>query len=426
MNSLHEEKLLNGVTVYLYPMPQAKYYCLYVGFRAGPLYESAEESGLSHFLEHMLFRKSRNISELVQKIERAGFYVNAYTSTDKIVGHVSGNGDLKQIIEYMYELVCEPDFVNDHVVIEKEVVKQEFRDSKQDIGDTVDDDWVSNVFPGHPVTKPILGTMNAIQEFSLAKVESIYQRLVKGSNLVVVLTGKFDLGEAKDSIAKSFSKIEMGLRPKTPPLEYNSNQARSGYKQCKTSESFVSIGFFHGQGVVSQRENYIGDLASEVFGEGMSSPLFKIVRDRHGLCYSIGSSSYEDTHDTHWFMIDAVLSHKKIAPLFCAVKEAMDEVKHSGIDVEDFQGVIKKSQLGFELYYESPKSCANSIISYVLEEDPSKYHFHTYEEAIGIINSIRVDEINSFLNERIFVTKPVIRLIVPKSVKVDMNQLFIF
>ncbi|WP_394832115.1 insulinase family protein [Pendulispora rubella] len=288
----------NGLRVVAVPQPQLHraHAGLYV--RVGSRYETAENNGLSHFLEHMLYRgtdRLKNAHEVNLAFESLGGYLYAATQTDFGVFSVTLPPEsLAAACGLFSEVMHRPAFCD--IEIEKGIVCEEILEDLDDEGRQVDADNISRalIYGSHPLGFTITGGEQNVRSFNEAMLREHYARHYTAANSVLVFSGAVDADAAIELGVKNFSDLPRGehIVPTPPPLTQKKPRLRIVENMSSQTELRVCFR------TISDRakERSAMDMFMRIIDDGMSTRLYHRICDSQGLCYDVGASfdGYED------------------------------------------------------------------------------------------------------------------------------------
>ncbi len=302
----------------------------------GSRHETELDNGVSHFIEHLVFKgtPSRSADEINREIDLLGGASNAYTSKETIClyGRVLAE-NLGRLLALFGDLATEalPSGVEEEVERERRVILSEIRaveDSPEDLVGQLSD----NVFFGdHPLAMPIAGSAPAVGRLGLGEIRDHYRSHLVASGMVVAAAGKLDHEELVGLVSRHLGRIPAGQAPSSarPP----SPQRASKVVERDLEQVQVTLS---APGVSGRDPRWAAaELFSTIVGDGYSSRLFREVRDRRGLVYSIFSSLTSYT-DTGRFDVSFGVVPQKL-------EETLDVVSHELAEVRD--GRISRSEL---------------------------------------------------------------------------------
>ncbi len=283
----------NGVTVLVDRMADVRSFSLGFFVRAGSATEPAARQGLSHFLEHLLFKRTRRRSnaEIAREIDRLGGDVDAFT-TREYTGFYCRTLDTRfaEALDLVADVVLSPAFGAADVEVERGVILEEIGEANDNPEDLAHENFVRAFWKDHPLGAPILGTEKTIRAIRLDDIYRYYRSRYVPGQLVVAVAGRVDEAEALRAIERVFRRrTRRGRRlPEARPRAPRSH--RHARIQSKPGLEQAHLCFGMAASSQASGRRFAGALFDTVLGGGMSSRLFQQVRERRGLVYTIGSS----------------------------------------------------------------------------------------------------------------------------------------
>lgn len=262
----------------------------------GARYETKENNGISHFLEHMLFKgtKTRSPKQIAEEIENVGGYMNAYTTNETTAYYVKVlKQNIKEGIDVLSDMLLNPIFSD--IDKEKQVVQQEINQVYDTPSDIVFDYFQENCFPDQNLGMPVLGKAEIVNSITKEELYNYLMKYFSNGKLVISAAGAVNHKELEDLISETFI-AHISDRPDTITPQSAKYEGSSFTENRKSIEQTQMIIGFEGATRESE-EYYLLSVFSSILGGGMSSKLFQEIRENRGLVYSIYSflSSFKDT-----------------------------------------------------------------------------------------------------------------------------------
>ena len=287
------EVLEDGVTVLVDPMPDVRSFSLGFIVRSGSGQEPASRQGLSHFLEHLLFKRTRRRTnvEIARVIDRLGGEVDAFTTRD-YTGFYGRTLDVRfaEAFDLLGDVVLSPAFSTADVEVERGVILEEIGEANDNPEDLAHENFVRTFWKGHPLGAPILGTTETVRAIRREDLYRHHRTHYGPENLVVAASGRVRAAEVLRAVERLFRRRPRTSRRATRRLESAPRphphvlvRRRRGLEQAH-----ICIGMAAARH--ASRRRHAAALLDVVLGGGMSSRLFQEVRERRGLVYTIGSS----------------------------------------------------------------------------------------------------------------------------------------
>ena len=272
----------------------------YAGFaiNAGTRDERADQPGMAHFVEHMLFKgtEKRKAWHILNRMEKVGADLDAYTNKEETVLYsVFLNEHLNRAVELMADLVFHSTFPQAEIEKETDVIIGEIQSYEDTPSDLIFDGFEDLIFSGHALGRDILGNANALKGYTTADALAFYHKFYVPENMVFFVTGRYDMKQVVRYVEKAVEEI-----PQTP-LDYvrlspSSYVAREEVQHRDTHQAHVIMGSRAYEGH-SKKKLMLYLLTNLLGGTGMNSRLNVALREKRGLVYEVeaNSTSYTDT-----------------------------------------------------------------------------------------------------------------------------------
>ncbi|MCB0345392.1 MAG: insulinase family protein [Bdellovibrionales bacterium] len=329
--SVHKTVLENGVRVVVDRIEHSSSVCVCVGVLGGLRSESPESAGITHLLEHVLFRRTATKSSktVAKIIDSFGGDINGYTDTDGmyLYAHVPKQ-QAGAALRFLGELLLSPTFTDEDVELEKEIIKQEILDAHDNPPTVIYEAFCELMWSGSQLALPIYGSIDTVGSFDRRALQELRESSLCGKKVLIAAAGAVDQQEFVDVCRELFENFDMGSEPSREQVACSHGFA---VKPQSVGQSYLTLGFPWEH--LSSESYYQGLVASYIVGEMMSSRLFQKVREEHGLAYDI--SSEIDAHiDTAALLINLAAEPKNMQRAVELVMEQLDDVKQSILDEE--------------------------------------------------------------------------------------------
>ncbi len=341
----------NGIRVVAERMTGVKSISIGLWVAIGSRDETPDEQGISHFLEHMFFKgtERRSAQEIARKIDTIGGEINAFTSRETTTFYARVLDDhLHHAVDILSDNFHHSLFDSREIAKEKEVVTEEIKMAEDDPEDLVHELHLMEVWKGHPLSRPILGTRETVSSMTRKGIVHFLARTYDPKRIVISVAGHFEMASLLKLIAKSFENYvcpQIHWVPRKPPLMRPSVQAVArNLEQTHLCWSLQGLPDTH-------PDRYALHVLNAIVGGSVSSRLFQEIRERRGFVYSIYSSiiAYQDGGLMTFYAATRPQNMLKVSDL--VVKE-IKGLKKKGIDaieLEEAKNHIKGSMmLGME------------------------------------------------------------------------------
>jgi predicted Zn-dependent peptidase len=287
----------NGISLITETMPHVRSVALGVWMGTGSRQEAGEENGISHFIEHMVFKgtASRTAEQIARAADSIGGHLDAFTAKEMVSYNAKVmDRHLPQLLDILSDLVLHPLFDSGDIEKEKSVVLEELKMEADDPEYLVHEVFSGSFWKDHPLGRPILGTRETVKRFSRERVEDYYHRFYVPSNIFVTAAGNLRHEEVLKQIQDRFEGLPAsGTVPSTTTP---STHARLSLRHKKSLEQ-VHLSLGVPSYPLPHEKRYAASVLNTVLGGGMSSRLFQNIREKRGLAYAVYSETtpYRDT-----------------------------------------------------------------------------------------------------------------------------------
>jgi len=301
-------------------------------------------AGLSHILEHMLFKgtKTRSTNVIAQKIQDVGGYINAYTSFDRTVFWIDVPKDgVATALDVLADAMMNSTLPPEEYMKEQEVIRREFAMGLDDPDRVAGLLLFATAYQRHPYHFPVIGDIEIYNQLTQDQVMQYYKTRYVPNNLTFVVVGDVDAAKVRQQLTEFFKAYpEKSLKPVFIPEEPPQLGRREVHQEFATELTHLSLAWHIPE--VTNPDVPALDLLSSILGDGRSSRLYRRVREEAGLAYRISAFSYTPG-DPGLFGIDATLDPKKREAAEQLVLRMLDEVKQSGVTAEELMKAKKMS-----------------------------------------------------------------------------------
>lgn len=362
--SVENTVLSNGMTVVTHAMPHLESAALGVWIRSGSRNETRRQHGISHLLEHMAFKGTRNRSAraIAEEIEAVGGDLNAATSVENTSYFARVlKEDVPLALDILSDILLNARFDEDELHREQHVILQEIGATLDNPEDMVFDAFQDAAFHNQSIGRTILGTAETVQGFSTEDLKHFLTAQYKPADMVISAAGAVDHDEFVRQTEKAFG----GLAEPEKPVNGHDRARYTGgqfFQPKDLMEAHLLLGF-EGRSYQDDRF-YATQLLASVLGGGMASRLFQEVRETRGLCYSIYSFHWGFS-DTGLFGIHAATGREDIPEL---VPVVLDEMLKAcdGICESEVKRARAQVRASLLMSLESPSSRAAQIARQML------------------------------------------------------------
>jgi zinc protease len=335
--------LPNGLTIIVQEDHSAPVASVQAWCATGSIYEDQHlGAGLSHILEHMLFKgtKTRSTNEIAQKIQDVGGYINAYTSFDRTVFWIDVPKDgVTTALDILADAMMNSTLPPEEYQKEQEVIRREFAMGMDDPDRMAGLLLFATAYQQHPYRFPVIGELEIYNQLTQEQVMQYYKTRYVPNNLTFVVVGDVDAEKVRQQLNELFKPYpEKSLKPVFVPTEPPQLGRREVHQEFATELTHLSLAWHIPE--VTNPDVPALDLLSTILGDGRSSRLYRRVREEAGLAFSISAFSYTPG-DPGLFGIDATVDPKKREPAEQLALRIVDEVKHAGVTADELEKAKK-------------------------------------------------------------------------------------
>jgi zinc protease len=301
-------------------------------------------AGLSHILEHMLFKgtKTRTTNAIAQEIQDVGGYINAYTSFDRTVFWIDVPKDgVGVALHVLADAMMNSTLPPEEYLKEQEVIRREFAMNLDDPDRMTGQLLFATAYQQHPYRLPVIGRMEIYNQLTQEQVMQYYKARYVPNNLTFIVVGDVDSEKVHQQLAELFKSYqEKSLKPVFIPEELPQLGRREVHDEFSTELTRLSLAWHIPE--ITHPDVPALDLLSTILGDGRSSRLYRRVREEAGLAFGVSAFSYTPG-DPGLLGIDATVDPKKREAAQQLILQIIDDVKQAGVAPEELMKAKKMS-----------------------------------------------------------------------------------
>ena len=330
----------NGLKVILEENHNAPVVALQIWVKLGSGDERDEEAGICHFIEHMLFKgtEKRKVRQMVREIESLGGTINAYTSYDQTVYHVTLASRYAHIgLDILSDAIQHSTFDPLEIERERVVILEEIRRGKDDPSRRLFNQTMATLFQKHPYRRPIIGDEKTVQAITRDQIVSFFKRWYVPNHMVFIGVGDFDLYEMGIKVKDTFKAFKPSSESIPQRIEEPEKmEIRSAISYGNLKETYLQIAFPIPS--AKHEDTPALDVLSHLLGGGEASRLVQKVKLEKGLVHSISASSFTPK-DPGLFIIGATLPAANLERAVEAIEEELFRLGQEGVTAEELYRV---------------------------------------------------------------------------------------
>ncbi len=327
------EQFDNGLRLLTESMPGVRSVSFGAWLTQGSRHESAERSGIAHFVEHMLFKGTarRSAEDIAQEIDSIGGQLDAFTAKECAGYYVKVLDDhLPRAVDVLADLLLNPAFDPGDIEREKKVVLEEIKMVEDTPDDLVHELFTQRFWAGHPLGRPILGVPETVRALDAASLRQHFGRAYSAGNLVIAAAGHVDHEAVRELVTSAFGDLRPSVDPpieSAPPSIPGLLVREKALEQCH-----VCLGV---RGYPeSHSDRYICYVLNIVLGGTMSSRLFQNIREKRGLAYSV-NSGFVSYHDGGALTIYAGCDAESVVEVVDLIVAELQSLRDEPITIEE-------------------------------------------------------------------------------------------
>ncbi len=345
MGNIDIRKLKCGVRVIMEKIDYVQSASFGVWIRAGAIDEDKTNSGISHFIEHMMFKgtEKRSARDIAADIDKIGGQINAFTGKEATCYYVKTiSSNLEKGADVILDMLNNSVFDAREMTKERKVIIEEMKMVEDQPDDLAHDKVLELVFKGNPLAKSIIGTPTSLKSISRNVMVDYRNREYTLDSIVVSVAGNFNEEELLKYLEDKFQNFAKDKKEKKSDKVLYKPSYRVIKKDIQQSHICLAT-----KGLALEDEQYHAlALLNSIMGGSMSSRLFQNIREERGLAYSVFSmaSSFKDDG---YFNIYAGVSHDKIKDALEGIKEELDLLDRSGVSEAELNMAKEQMKAGY-------------------------------------------------------------------------------
>jgi predicted Zn-dependent peptidase len=394
VRNIRRQVLPHGLTVITEQMQHIRSASIGIWLETGSRDEDSESNGISHFIEHMVFKgtKHRTAEEIARQVDSIGGNMDAFTAKECICFNVKVLDEHVPVaLEILSDLVLHPIFDSGDITRERGVILEEIKMDEDNPDYLVHEIFTQNFWKDHPLGKPILGTKETVKRFERQTVFDTYAHRFAPGNIIVSAAGNLDHDKFVELVTKHFEHIkprENGFHSAKPKIV-----SRIILRNKKALEQ-VQLCLGVPCHPIAHEQRHAGYVLNTLLGGGMSSRLFQNIRERQGLAYSI-YSDLNPYRDTGCLAVYAGTSRASTTKVVQSVVEEFRKLKQETVSDEELRR--SKDQLKGSLMLSLESSTAR--MSNLARQEMYFDRFYDLDELIEKIEAVTAADLQSLANE---------------------------
>ncbi len=357
---IREHVLPNGLTLLTESMPNIRSVTIGVWLKQGSRHETPEENGISHFIEHLVFKgtEKRTAQQIAKTIDRIGGQCDAFTAKEFTCFYARTLDEHVPVaFDLLSDIVLRPRFLPEHIEKERKVIFEEIRMVEDSPDELVYDLFIETLWKGHPLGRPIQGTVESVSGLSPEALTGFFRSAYKPGNVLIAAAGHIDHEHLAALAEEAFGSMQPGGGPgPVSPPEARAEIVTREKPDLEQLHLCLGVPAFPHD----HPQRYCGYVLNTILGGAMSSRLFQKVREDRGLAYTV-YSSISSFADTGFMTVYAATRHGGIVPLLEAVCEELRAVKERPVEPDELAGAKDHLKGSLMLSLESSSSRMSNL-----------------------------------------------------------------
>jgi predicted Zn-dependent peptidase len=362
--------------------------------KTGSRNETDKQAGVTHFLEHMLFKgtESRSSYDIALSMESVGGYLNAFTSSEYTCYFARClDTQIERALDVLSDMVLHPSFPEEEMVKEKKVVIEEMKMYRDSPSDYLFEHFSNSIFEGHPLGRSILGTEETVSSLQRTDLYDYMNDRYQPDNLLIAAAGNVDHDEIIRMVKAFFSGIKpqkgSTYDPALTPYKRQQQTLQKAIEQTHLILGRRSLNFNHD-------DKYKLLLTDTILGGGMSSRLHQNVREKYGYCYTI-STFNKSYMDTGFYGVYVGTDSEYVDHVEELIFDELQRLQNEPVPQKEFEEA--KAQLKGKLMLMLENT--SNRMQRLAKSEIYYNRFMTIDELITDIEAVKADEVRNFAVE---------------------------
>lgn len=388
----HKSTLSNGIRIVSEHIPYVKSISIGIWVSTGSRTETRHNHGVSHFIEHMMFKGTnrRSSKDIAETVDAIGGQLNAFTAKEHTCYYIKAlDTHLNTAIDILSDMLLESKFASEDIAKEQEVVLEEIHMYEDTPDELIHDIHLSQIWAEHSLGQNILGTVSSVKKLNREQIGEYYEKFYVPDNIVIAVAGNVTHEKIVETLTPHFEKIRRKKHPyvtDSPILKPVRSFHYKPTEQVHLCLSTTGVPYF-------SKDLYAMHIINSILGGGVSSRLFQSIREDKGLAYSV--YSYQTNYsDTGLFTIYAGTRPDNAEQVLSLITQNIQELKNNGISSLELSKTKEQLKGNLLLALES----SSSRMSRVGKLETTLGRYITLEEVVSKIDKVSIEHINHVLD----------------------------
>lgn len=391
---VQKREMKNGLVVATEVMPHLRSVSLGVWVKCGSRFEETKNTGISHFIEHLLFKgtRKRSAAEIAETIDSVGGQLNAFTEKEYVGFYAKVLDEhLPLAFDLVSDIVLHPTFPPGEIKRERNVIFEEINMVEDSPQELILDLYMESFWKDHPLGRPISGTKKSVAQIARNEVRKFFENNYNAGNTIIAVAGNIRHRMVYGLAERYFSHLKPGIAadPGVPPKVHAGRHIRH---KAHLEQTHICLGTISPP--VASEERFSAHLLSNILGGGMSSRLFQNIRERRGLVYSI-YSMLNLYRDAGTLVVYAGTAPEKASEVINLVLKEFGRLRESLVSSQELKRAKEYVKGSVMLSLES----SSSRMTHLAQQLIYYGRFYRLEEILAAVDRVTARDIRHLANK---------------------------
>lgn len=387
-------KFSNGLNAVIKKDTSVPVVSVNIWVRVGSINENQDQAGLSHFIEHLLFKGSKNYQGdlMTRNVEKMGGVINAATSKEYTCYYIDIQKDgYIEAIKMLADTVSNPLFPEDEITQERKVVIEEIQRHLDNPQSQLFEYFMQTIYQDSAYKNSIIGNENIIANVSRDNIINYFKTHYIPSKMVISVVGDIDVEQTKQAIEATLGKLKKVDLPAEPVIIESSKNGDTFTIKDKTVHTYLLAGFLGPD--MSSDDMYAADVALNILGSGKSSRLYRTLKEDKKLVFAI-SSSFMTLKGTGSAFISAVFEQQKYDEVMTNITAEIDKFAKDGPTEEELSKIKMNIKADWLFSLQTFNEQAGQFGYWQLQG-----HLEKFQDYLKNIDKVTAKDIKDFMNK---------------------------
>ncbi len=401
---VQKQVLPNGLVVITETMPHVRSVSVGIWIRTGSRREPPQLNGISHFIEHMVFKgtERRTAEDIARSVDSVGGMLDAFTAKEMICFNAKVMDEhLPFAFEVISDLVLRPLFTEEDIAKEKQVVLEEIKMDQDNPDYLVHEIFTQNFWSDHPLGKPILGTRETVKQFTRESLFACFRPWYAPNNTVITAAGHLEHEQLVELVSREFGELKPAANGRFDSAPRPHARITTQYKR-ELEQAHICLGV--PAYPMADERRFAAAVLNDILGGGMSSRLFQNIREKQGLAYAV-FSEMSPYRDAGLLSVYAGTAMETAGQVVRSITEEFRNLKEKPVSPEELRRAKDHLKGSLMLSLES----TSARMSHLARQEMYFGRFFSLDELLTSIEAATCDDLQRiarefFLSEQIAVT----------------------